>query len=301
MISQYKGFQENIISINSLGRSFGSVNALNDISINVRKGQVVGLIGECGAGKTTLIKHILGVYRAQKGSVKVLDEDPAKRPEVVLRNIGYVAEEPDFPGWMRVSQFIKYKSAFYQNWSHDFINQLIRSLGLDETKKISALSKGQRAQLALCCAQAYKPELLLFDEPSSGLDPIVRMQILDAVVETAKKDGRTIIFSSHLLEEVERVCDHLVMINNGRIVLSDSTNNILKGHFRLKVKPKVDAINLGYADGVLQVNQVNGFFNLDCFGEPNKLISSLCGANLELISQESLSLNDIFLSRSKQN
>ena len=172
-----------------------------------------GLVGENGAGKSTLIKHLLGLWRAEAGSVKVFGLDPVPDPTAVLGRIGYLSEQPDLPGWMRVAELLRYTQAFYPRWDATYAEQLLRQFGLDAGARIRTLSKGQRARLGLIAAEAHRPDLLILDEPSSGLDPIVRRDILEAIIRTVTDEGRTVIFSSHLLDEVERVSDHVAMLH----------------------------------------------------------------------------------------
>ena len=176
-----------------------------------------GLVGENGAGKTTLIKHILGLLRAETGSVKVFNQDPVADPVDVLGRIGYLSEQPDLPGWMRVDELLRYTQAFYPKWDMAYAEKLRQQFGLDPAARLKNLSKGQQAKAGLLTAQAHRPDLLLLDEPSSGLDPIVRRDILEAVIRTVADEGRTVFFSSHLLEEIERVSDHIAMLHQGKI------------------------------------------------------------------------------------
>lgn len=172
-------------------RRFGSKVALDDVSFRAPQGSVVGLVGENGAGKTTLIKHILGLLKAQTGTVRVFGRDPVADPVGVLSHIGYLSEEPDMPGWMRISQLIRYVSAFYPSWDHNYAERLRREFGLDPAMKVKQLSKGQRARAGLLIALAYRPELLVLDEPSSGLDPIVRRDIWEpSFAPLPTKDAR---------------------------------------------------------------------------------------------------------------
>jgi ABC-2 type transport system ATP-binding protein len=186
----------------------------------VTRGAVHGLVGANGAGKTTLIKHVLGLLRAQSGSVRVFGLDPVADPVCVLSRIGYLSEEKDLPGWMRVDELIRYSRAFYPAWDDVYAEELRQTFALDPTMKIRELSRGQKAQAGLLIALAYRPELLVLDEPSSGLDPIVRRDILGAIIRTIASEGRTVLFSSHLLDEVEQVADHVTMIDQGRIAHS---------------------------------------------------------------------------------
>jgi len=211
---------EPVIDVSELTRRFGAKTALASVSVSVPRGAVYGLVGANGAGKTTLIRHVLGLLRPESGSVRVFGLDPVAEPVAVLSRSGYLSEENDLPGWMRVDELIRYSRAFYPAWDDVYAEELRQAFALNPAAKITNLSKGQKARAGLLVALAYRPELLVLDEPSSGLDPIVRRDILGAVIRTIADEGRTVLFSSHLLEEVEEVADHVTMIHQGRIVLS---------------------------------------------------------------------------------
>ena len=221
---------EPVIDISGLTRRFGDKTALDSVSLSLPRGAVYGLVGANGAGKTTLIRHIMGLLRAESGSVRVFGLDPVADPVAVLSRIGYLSEENDIPGWMRVDELIRYSRAFYSEWDDPYAEELREAFALDPAAKIRTLSKGQKARMGLLIALAHQPDLLVLDEPSSGLDPIVRRDILGAVIRTIADEGRTVLFSSHLLEEVEQVADHVTMISDGRIVLSGALETIKESH-----------------------------------------------------------------------
>src|SRR3984885_1579983 len=211
-----------VIAVTGLSRQFGSKTALGDVSLYVPRGRVFGLVGENGAGKTTLIKHVLGLRRADRGSVRVFGFDPV----AVLSRIGHLSENRDLPPWMRVDELLRYTRAFYPKWDPAFAEELRSQFGLDPAAKIKNLSRGEKAKAGLLIALHFRPELLLLDEPSSGLDPMVRRDILEAIIRTVADEGRTVFFSSHLLEEVERVADDVAMMFNGRVVLAGALDDV---------------------------------------------------------------------------
>jgi ABC-2 type transport system ATP-binding protein len=221
---------EAIIAVSSLSRQFGSTAALDGVSVFVPRGCVLGLVGENGAGKTTLIRHLLGTLTAQTGSVRVFGLDPVMDPVSILARIGYLSERRDLPGWMRVDEFMRYCQAFYPQWDEQYAGQLLEQFQLDPAQKLKTLSQGQQAKIGLLTALAYRPELLILDEPSSGLDPVVRRDILEAIIRTVSEEGRTVLFSSHLLDEDERVAAHVVMLQRGRVVLNGRTEDVRRGH-----------------------------------------------------------------------
>jgi ABC-2 type transport system ATP-binding protein len=221
---------EPVIQVSDLTRRFGATTALDSVTLSVPRGAVYGLVGANGAGKTTLIKHLLGLLRAEKGSVRVFGLDPVADPVGVLSRVGYLSEENDLPGWMTVGELAWYSRALYPGWDDAYAEELRQMFALDQAARIKTLSRGQKARTGLLVALAYRPELLVLDEPSSGLDPIVRRDILGAVIRTIAHEGRTVLFSSHLLDEVEQVADHVTMIRTGRIVLSAPLEDIKRSH-----------------------------------------------------------------------
>jgi ABC-2 type transport system ATP-binding protein len=287
----------NVVDIHHLTRRFNDKAALQDVTVQIPRGQVFGLVGENGAGKTTLIKHILGLYRAQQGSVSVFGMDPVKHPKEVLSRIGYLSEQPDFPEWMTIAQFMNYMAAFYPNWDRQYASQLLQVASLDSQKKIRELSKGQQARVGLCAAQAHRPQLLVLDEPSSGLDPVARSEILAAVIRTVVLEGRSVLLSSHLLEEVERVCDHLLFFSKGQVLLSDSMEAVLDRHYQitLRLAGRLDWQSL---PGVFNAVAANGEWQLFCFADIDQLTGLLQQHGAQILDKRRLSLNEAFLARS---
>ena len=225
---------EPVIDVSELTRRFGDRTALASVSVSLSRGGVYGLVGANGAGKTTLIKHVLGLLRAESGSVRVFGLDPVAEPVGVLSRIGYLSEENDLPGWMTVDELMRYSRALYPGWDDAYAEELRRMFALEGEARIKTLSKGQKARAGLLVALAHRPELLVLDEPSSGLDPIVRRDILGAVLRTIAHEGRTVLFSSHLLDEVDQIADHVTMITEGKVVLSAPMDAIKQSHRSLE-------------------------------------------------------------------
>jgi len=170
-----------MIRVASLTRRFRRKTALADVCLEVPAGVVYGLVGENGAGKTTLVKHLLGTLKAQEGSVEVFGRNPVQHPVEVLSQIGYLSEDRDLPGWMRVRDWLRYNEAFYPGWDMAYAEKLRERFGLDRNVRIKRLSRGEKAKAGLLVALAFRPPLLLLDEPSSGLDPSARRNILEAI------------------------------------------------------------------------------------------------------------------------
>src|SRR5580698_4386052 len=225
-----------VVELRSVTRQFGAKKALDEVSLSIPRGGVFGLIGGNGAGKTTVIKHILGLLKAQTGSVRVFGLDPVQNPVGTLGRIGYLSEDRDLPDWMSVGELMRYTQAFFPNWDEAYAAELREAFDLDRKARIKNLSRGQRARTGLLVALAHRPELLVLDEPSSGLDPVVRRDILGAIIRTIADEGRTVLFSSHLLDEVERVADRVAIIHEGRILLTAPMDEIKETHRRMTLR-----------------------------------------------------------------
>jgi ABC-2 type transport system ATP-binding protein len=286
-----------VVEIHNVTRRYGAKVALDNVSFTVPAGSVVGLVGENGAGKTTLIKHILGLLKAQSGTVRVFGHDPVIDPVGVLSRIGYLSEEPDMPGWMRVHQLLRYVAAFYSTWDHEYAARLQAEFELNPNAKIKQLSKGQRARAGLLCALAYRPELLVLDEPSSGLDPIVRRDILGAIIRTIADEGRTVLFSSHLLSEVERVSDQVAMIQSGHILFCDSLERIKQTHSRMTLRFESPLATPPKLVGALAWEGKGCEWTAVCEGHSNRVRSDAEKLGAHIVEQSGLSLDDIFLAR----
>ena len=290
---------DNTIEISHVRRRFGKTVALDDVSLNVPQGIVMGLIGENGAGKTTLIKHVLGLLKAKAGGVRVFGLDPVRDPVGVLGRIGYLSETRDLPEWMRIGQLMRYSRPFYPNWNQAYAEELRETFELDSLQKIKTLSKGQRARTALLIALAHRPDLLLLDEPSTGLDPIVRRDILSAIIRTVADEGRTVLLSSHLVDEVERVADSVAIIHHSQIVLIDSLNNIKETHHRLTLRfdePQAAAPQLSGA-----LSCVGGplEWTFLCDGQIDQLKDAARTLDAHIVEQSTPTLEDIFIARVK--
>lgn len=297
MVAMPSEFAENAIEATGLTRRFGAKVAIDDVKLTVPRGGVFGLVGVNGAGKTTFIKHILGLLRAQEGSVRVFGTDPAADPAAVLARIGYLSEEPELPGWMRIGELLRYTRAFYPNWDPTFAEELRMSFALDPRAKVKHLSKGQRARIGLLLALAHRPELLVLDEPSSGLDPIVRRDILGAVIRTVADEGRTVLFSSHLLHEVERVADRVALIDRGRVVFSGALDHIKRTHHRLTLRFEEPQPSPPALAGALTWEGFGSEWAAVCSGRLDDLSAEASSFGAQIVNQRVPSLDEIFVAR----
>lgn len=290
---------DNTIEVSHVSRRFGKTVALDDVSLNVPHGIVMGLIGENGAGKTTLIKHILGLLKAKEGDVRVFGLDPVRDPVGVLGRIGYLSEMRDLPEWMRISELMRYSQPFYPDWDQAYAEELGETFELDSLQKIKTLSKGQRARTALLIALAHRPDLLLLDEPSTGLDPLVRRDIISAIIRTIAEEGRTVLLSSHLVDEVERVADSVAIIHHGQMVLIDSVDNIKETHHRLTLRFDETQAGAPQLPGALSCVGGPLEWTFLCAGQIDQLKEAAKTLDARIVAQSTPTLEDIFIARVK--
>src|SRR5215470_2410270 len=286
-----------VVEVSGLSRRFGRTVALDDVSLEVPRGAVFGIVGENAAGKTTLIKHILGLLKAKTGQVRVFGLDPVRDPVGVLSRVGYLSEDRDLPDWLRIGEMLRYLRAFYPSWDDGFAEDLRQRFDLDAGARIKTLSQGHRARTGLLAALAYRPELLILDEPSTGLDPIVRREILAAIIRTIAEEGRTVLFSSHLLDEVERVSDHVAMIDRGRIVLCDRLDQLKAAHRRLTVRFDEPQVRPPTLAGSLRFEGFGHEWTAVCQGSIEELRSRVFGLGARIVEEHVPSLDEIFVAR----
>jgi ABC-2 type transport system ATP-binding protein len=288
--------EASVVEIRRVTRKFGAVAALDDVSLEIPRGSVFGLIGENGAGKTTLIKHILGLFRAQTGTVRVFGLNPVRDPVGVLGRIGYLSEDRDLPDWMRVTELMGYTQAFFPTWDEAYAEELREMFDLDPQAKIKNLSRGQRARAGLLAALAHRPDFLVLDEPSSGLDPIVRRDILGAIVRTIADEGRTVLFSSHLLDEVERVADRAAILHRGRLLLTATMDEIKTSRRRVTIRFREPQERPPALLGVESHSGHGAEWTYLCGGDRENLHHAAAALQASIVEDSPLSLDEIFVS-----
>jgi ABC-2 type transport system ATP-binding protein len=283
-----------IVMAQNVTRRYGARLALNDVSFEVPPGTVLGLVGANGAGKTTLIRHVLGLLRAQSGTVRVFGVDPVASPLKVLSRLGYLSEDRDLPAWMTVGELLGYSRAFYPSWDLAYAEQLREQFHLDPLARVRDLSKGELAKAGLLVALAHRPDLLVLDEPGSGLDPVVRRELLEAVVRSVASEGRTVLFSSHLLDEIARVSDQVAMLAAGRLVLHGALDEILENHRRWVVRLPEAASRLGRTPGALSITGGPGEWTVISNGAQENLKRCLLENRGELLEETAATFEEIF-------
>ncbi|MFG2292914.1 ABC transporter ATP-binding protein [Streptomyces sp. NPDC048603] len=225
-----------IIETEGLGKRYGRTTALTDCNLRVPAGRIVGLVGPNGAGKSTLLGLTCGVIAPTTGSVTVLGHRPAAGAAQLAR-VGFVAQESPVYSGLSVADHLRLGARLNPRWDTSLAQRRIRQLGLDSAQKAGRLSGGQRAQLALTVAAAKRVELLVLDEPVASLDPLARSAFLRDVLDFVAELGVSVVLSSHLLGDLERVCDHLIVLAASRVQLAGDVTDLLAVHYRIAGTP----------------------------------------------------------------
>ncbi len=205
------------IELSGIVKSYGKKSVLNGLDLSVQKGSVLGLLGTNGAGKTTLIKCALGLIRPQHGEVRLLGEPAWTMSADAKSRIGYVPQLINLYPWMKVQQVIDYTAAFYPNWNDDLVARLVKELDIPTGDRIGPLSVGQLQKVAILLALGHEPDILILDEPAASLDPLARRRFLQMIIEMAEPDKRTVLFSTHITSDLERVADSVAILKSGVI------------------------------------------------------------------------------------
>jgi len=222
------------IDTQQLTKRYGTLDAVRSLDLKVARHGITGFLGRNGAGKSTTIKMLLGMTRPTSGSGTIVNRriDHPRESLEARRRVAYVAEDKQTYAYMTVEQMIRFTRSFYTDWQPDLERRLLDELGLPARRKVKALSKGMRTKLALLLALARRPELLILDEPSEGLDPVSIEELLQTLVATAA-EGTTIFFSSHQIAEVERIADRVCIIDHGQLVADLSLDDMRQEYRRI--------------------------------------------------------------------
>ncbi len=219
----------------SLSRSFGDKQVLRELDLSIGPPCIYGLLGPNGSGKTTLIKCLTGLLFAGAGQGRLLGADSRDLPAEIKARVGYVPQEVDLYGWMRVRQLIDFHAAFYDTWNRALERRLRDAFELGERERVATLSVGQRQRLAILVATAFEPEVLLLDEPASALDPASRRVFLESLLETITTGERVVLLSSHIVSDIERVSDRVGILQGGRLAIDADLADLQERVCKLRI------------------------------------------------------------------
>jgi len=284
---------ESAITIEGLHFSYGKTHVLKGVDLEVPKGSIFGFLGRNGTGKTTTIKTLLGLQKPHSGRCVIGGLDSFTETLEVRRRIGFMAEDQQMYGWMTISRIIKWVAGFYPDWDYKFADELADMLGLPKNTKVKALSKGQNSSLALLLALGHRPDIVILDDPTLGLDPIARKDFLRHVIELLQSNGVTVFFSSHLLYEIEPVADHIAILDKGVIIKASRTEQLRESVRKFVLTPKQEANFSGLA-GILDILKVGDNVSItveDCDDEKRNRLKSM---SVNGMTEVALNLDEIF-------
>jgi len=292
-----------ILSLRNVSRRFGGGEALIGIDLEIDRPQVIGLVGRNGAGKSTLLRLLPPFIHASSGSVEVLGMDPWADPIALRGRMGYVADQDVVPAGVRGRDLLALCASVYPRWDVALIQTFQRRLGIDGNRLFSALSRGQQRQLALLMAIGHRPELLLLDEPAGNLDPAVRKEVLGIIIELLNESGTTVIIATHLLSDLERLAERLVILSHGRKVHDGSIEDMTRQVCRVEVAP--GAIDLGRLahSPLLLAQEPHGLGTviiLACSpSEAGAVVAGLAGPGTVVLDAQGMTFEDAFIYRTR--
>lgn len=284
------------IETRNLERRFGHVRAVANLNLRVPAQSIFGFLGPNGAGKTTTIKMLLGLLRPTGGNASVLGRDIVRDSLWIRSKVGYVMETQAMYGYLTVAETIAFCRGLYPRWDDAIVERFCKAFGLPLERKVGRLSKGMKAQLGLVLALGPDPDLLILDEPTSGLDPVRRHEFLTAVIGEIAETGKTVFFSSHILSEVERVCDYIGIIDRGTLVISGRLDEIKAREKKVRIVTQGELP--GEIAGMPEVRKVEregAGYLISVSGDVDAVVEKLRGlpnSLLEVIDQD---LEEIFM------
>src|ERR1700716_637608 len=223
-----------------LGKRYGNRWALRDCSLRVPAGRITGLVGPNGAGKTTLLRMAVGLIKATAGAVSIFGLAPTEQPTLVLARVGFVPQDRPLYRRFTVGDILRLGRKLNPRWDQGLVEARLARLEIALNRKVAHLSGGQQAQVSLALALGKRPDLLLLDEPLSNLDPLARRAFMSSLVEVVASEGLSVILSSHVVSELERVCDHLVILNGGHVQVVGDIDELVALH-KLLIAPRQDS------------------------------------------------------------
>ncbi|MGD8454531.1 MAG: ABC transporter ATP-binding protein [Phycisphaerae bacterium] len=284
-----------VIRTQGVRKGFKEKQVLTGVDLEIPRGSVVGLLGKNGAGKTTLLKCLLGLLRVQGGTIALLGEDPWTLSPAAKERLGYVPQEPKLYSWMKVGQCIKYIAAFYPRWNHTLSERLARDWDLDLKAKVGPLSVGERQKLAIILALGHEPDLIIFDEPVASLDPSSRRDFLTTILEITAERERTILFSTHITSDLERVADRVAILQQGTIAYHDELDRLKDSVKRLHITAAAPLPLSLEVPGMLR-REVDGHSALVSVRDVNdELLEHIAQQWSATVEVRDLNLEDIFL------
>ncbi len=227
---------EPAVQASQLRKSFGARDVLRDLTFEVRPGEVIGVLGKNGAGKTTLLELMLGYSTPTSGEVRIFGSESQALPGEVKRRIGFVPQQDELLNQLNVCEQLRLIASFYPKWDHELIARLCNAWGMDPQARIKSMSVGERQKLSILLAFGHQPELLILDEPVASLDPVARRQFLEQLVEMSAEGQRAIVFSSHIVSDIERLATRVWILKEGRLCWEGELGSLKESVSRIHIQ-----------------------------------------------------------------
>lgn len=224
-----------LLETSQLTKTFGDKRALDNLTIQMGAGHIVGLVGPNGSGKSTLLRHFIGMYLPTMGSCKTFGISSVDLGPKALARMGYVHQETELIRWMSCREIIRYAAAHYETWNGGLENKLVDLFKLDLKQKVGKMSPGDRQKLSILLAVAYEPQILLLDEPAAALDPLARRHFLELMIDVLQDHNRTILISSHHLNDIEKIVDHMWVLHEGRLLKDSPLDDLQEDYVKLEL------------------------------------------------------------------
>jgi ABC-2 type transport system ATP-binding protein len=286
---------DSVLIFENVVRRFGRNVALDGVDLEVRPGSIVGLIGRNGAGKTTSLRLAHGLLHPDKGRIRLLGFDPTSDGLKVRSRVSLLSEEASLYPWMRIGQIMELASALHPSWDQGQADALLKKLELDPEARIKTLSRGTRAKVALLLSAACRPDLMLLDDPTAGLDPLVRREILEGILGAVSEEGGAVLYASHLVQDIERVADRIAVLDNGRLVLEGSLEEIKNGMRRARAVFEGDAPTDVNIEGMIDLIPEGRLLTVVATASDSDLQASLKQLGAREIESEPLPLEEILV------
>lgn len=289
--------QNAIIDFKDVSKKFGKQSALNKLNMAIPEGCIYGLVGRNGAGKSTSLRMIMNMLQPDSGSIQVMGYAPHELPLALRQQIGYSSDSLPLIPWLKVGQLLQDNGAFYPGWDPEYVTLWLRRLSLDSNKRIFSLSRGERQKLAFLMAIGHRPRLLILDEPAGGLDPVVRQEFLESLIELLNETGTTIVLSSHQLHELERIAEYIGLIEDGQMYLETELES-LRARMRrvilmgIEIKPESPLDQVALVDAIRRPGYMELIYSQWDEHKAHQLAQQFPRASMDV---QPLNLEEIFI------
>ncbi len=291
------------IDICELSKSYDGIIAIDELSLSIPQGTIFGLIGPNGAGKSTLLQTLMGILLPDRGDACILGRSIQESGPDIRQQVGYVPDFPIMYPMFKVKDMFILAQKLYENWDENKCRSLCKYFKIPTGKRVRTLSRGMKVRAALVLALSIRPKVLILDEPTAGLDPVARRAFLKAMIDEAAEGGTTVLYSSHNLNDLEQTADHIAVINQGKLLLTCSIDELKKSIHKSQVVFATDNLAekvINSLPGLIEVGKQGKIYTFTASGEQQVFREALANLNPTIIEPVNLSLEDVFITYMKK-